>query len=171
MIYLTYPDYRTCAAVLKTSHLEKQIKYIYGLISDNGCQPEDAILWHYHLPSLAAYWTFSIQELLKRPNMTLSIKGDIEPCLEEFKEYEVNTNVPDFIENHIYARHLMMSHRAHLLRENFKFYRKKFPKLARNLDRYPNCLFWMISNGDKKKDRDNNLWIRAMKQNQKGERK
>lgn len=163
MIYLIYPNYQKIVENLHTKHLEDQIIYIYKLITKPESIPrQDVILWTYYVDSLLWLWVLTIKEWRKRDDRSMNEKSQLDEYIQELALLSIRKTIPEFMNpnEHIYAKQLIMSHRVHCLRQDFSYYKSKFPKLAKNINKYPKGLFWMIHDGDKEKELLSDQWIK-----------
>lgn len=158
MIYLIHADFKRCAAELHPEELMEQVRTGYEIIT--GKISDDQLPWSFYEGSLLFYWVMSIAFVMKNWSYYEKVQEEVRKYASDIKKWGAADVLPDFLDNHIYTKHLLMSHRVYLLRKRFNFYKDKFPKLAKkNLDKYPKGLFYMITDGDKKRIASNAEWI------------
>lgn len=163
MIYLTHHNFKDCAKNLHTKELFEQIAYICNLITKDVGDEKDLDLWRFNERKLAAYWIYSIKEYMKRDGVPKEQKKQLQEAIEGISEMEVNPVIPDFMEeNHVWSKHLLMSHRVFLLRKRPKFYKHIYPKLFKNLSKYPTELFYMVTRYEKECMEANDKWKAVM---------
>lgn len=163
MIYLTHHNFRECAKNLHTEELREQIADMYNMITKEQGNKEDFLLWKFQESKLTAYWVYSIKEYLQRKEVDKEEKKRIVEAMKELEDLEVNTGVPFFMEEkHLWSKHLLMSYRVFLLRKRPKFYKEKYPKLYKNLDKYPKELFYITLESNEECKKANKKWEKVM---------
>lgn len=142
MIYIPYVDFRKNCECLRVNELEEQIEDMYFLYKNiNKVQLN---MWKYYEKSLMKYLALSLMYWNRLRNQSQKAKKVFPIYIEDILDEEYSDLIPHWIDNHMYEKHLMLSHRVILLRMDYNHYKQFFPKLSsKDLSLYPKKVFEM----------------------------
>jgi hypothetical protein len=147
MIYLFYNNFYEIVNNLHIQDVSFQIRHIFQVIRDieRGIINSESLLWKHYKKSLVKLLALYLYKYDKKHTKFPSIYEHIE--MEEYSD-----SIPNFMTNTHHNKIMYTSTRVLLLRNNYEYYSKLFPKLAnQDINLYPYGLFLPVYTKDYEK--------------------